>query len=67
MTLKRLASPLRLSRYEDRELIYYSMMLVMISLIGIVWYFPGHYSQVQYCTFGVCMFLGTNAMEGPNS
>jgi len=53
-------------RYEDRELIYHSMVLIMISLIGIVSYFPGHYSQVQYCLFAICIFIGTNAMEGPN-
>jgi len=52
-------------RYEDRELIYASLIVMTGSIIGFV-AFLGKYSVVQYMLFGICIFISTNALEGPN-
>jgi len=57
----------RLSRrYEDRELIYYALIAMTCSIAGFVAYTPRNYSVVQYTSFGICIFIATNALEGPN-
>ncbi|KAL7546013.1 hypothetical protein ACHAWF_009359 [Thalassiosira exigua] len=54
-------------RFEDRELIYYSLVAILISLVGFINYVPEtKYSAVRYMIFGVCIFISTNALEGPN-
>jgi len=52
-------------RYEDRELIYASLIVMTCSIIGFI-AFLGKYSVVQYMLFGICIFISTNALEGPN-
>ncbi|KAL7541794.1 LOW QUALITY PROTEIN: hypothetical protein ACHAXR_011221 [Thalassiosira sp. AJA248-18] len=52
-------------RYEDREPIHYSLVVMLCSIMGIIAYCPGDYSVVQYMAFGVCIFIATNALEGP--
>ena len=53
-------------RYEDRELIYVTLLIMFASVIGIFAYRPSHYSSLQYMIFGICIFLSTNCLEGPN-
>ena len=53
-------------RYEDRELIHYSLVAILCSITGFIAYTPNDYSVVQYMAFGVCIFIATNALEGPN-
>lgn len=54
-------------RYEDRELIYSSLVAMLCSIMGIIAYHPqGYYSMGQYMSFGICVFIATNALEGPN-
>lgn len=52
--------------YEDKELIRSFMAAILFGCIGIIAYLPNHYSVVQYTTFGICIFISTNALEGPN-
>jgi MFS family permease len=53
-------------RYEDRELIYVTLLVMFASVLGIIAYRPNHYGVVQYVVFGICVFLSTNILEGPN-
>lgn len=53
--------------YEDRELIRSFMVATLCGCIGIISYLPNNdYSVVQYTVFGICIFISTNALEGPN-
>ncbi|KAL7456903.1 LOW QUALITY PROTEIN: hypothetical protein ACHAWC_008601 [Mediolabrus comicus] len=52
--------------YEDRDLIRSFAMAILCGCIGIIAYLPNHYSVVQYTVFGICIFISTNALEGPN-
>ena len=52
--------------YEDRELIYVTLLVMFASVGGIFAYWPSHYSSFQYMFFGICIFLSTNCLEGPN-
>eukprot|EP00985_Skeletonema_marinoi_P029467 scaffold27955_cov146-Skeletonema_marinoi.AAC.2 len=57
----------RLSHYyEDKELIRSFMVAILCGCFGIIAYVPSHYSVVQYAVFGICIFISTNALEGPN-
>lgn len=54
-------------RFEDRELIRASLGAISLSILGFAGYIPGiKYSMFQYMPFGVCIFISTNALEGPN-
>jgi hypothetical protein len=53
-------------RYEDRELLYVTLIIMFFSVLGILVYRPSHYSAVQYVFFGICVFLSANCLEGPN-
>mmetsp|Transcript_12610 Transcript_12610/g.22590 ORF Transcript_12610/g.22590 Transcript_12610/m.22590 type:complete len:805 (-) Transcript_12610:21-2435(-) len=53
-------------RFEDREIIYSCLVVILCSILGIISYLPGKYSVVQYMAFGICIFIATNALEGPN-
>ena len=53
--------------YEDRELIYMTLLAMFCSILGFIDYGGrNHYSAAQYVTFGICIFLTTNLLEGPN-
>lgn len=52
--------------YEDKELIRSFMVAILFGCMGIIAYLPRHYSVVQYTVFGICIFVSTNALEGPN-
>jgi MFS family permease len=53
-------------RYEDRELIYVSVMVMFVSLVGFMAYAPS-YSMIQYIIFSsICIFVSTNILEGAN-
>ena len=51
--------------FEDRELIFITLLLLLVSVVGFLVYTPT-YSVVQYIMFGICIFLTTNVLEGPN-
>lgn len=53
-------------RYEDRELIFYTLVAMLGSIMGFIAYHPSGYSVVQYMLFAICIFVTTNALEGPN-
>lgn len=52
-------------QYEDRELIRGTLLVLLVSVLGILAY-SKKYSDVQYVVFGVCIFVSTNVLEGPN-
>lgn len=52
-------------RYEDRELIWWTLVLMMISVVGIM-DLTRHYFVFQYMIFAVGIFISSNALEGPN-
>lgn len=52
-------------KYEDRELIVGTLVMMLISLGGIL-QFTSNYSVFQYSIFGVCLFVSANVLEGPN-
>lgn len=52
--------------YGDRDLILVTLLLMVVGAWGVINYGNGPYSAVQYITFSVVMFVGTNALEGPN-
>lgn len=52
-------------RYEDRELIYVSVIVMFVSLMGFLVYTPS-YSVIQYMIFAICIFVATNILEGAN-
>jgi len=53
-------------RYEDRELMMGTLVMMLVGCTGFLYYGLGSYSVIQYVFFGVCIFLSTNALEGPN-
>ena len=54
-------------RYEDRELIQVSVIVMFISLVGFMVYTPSsYYSVIQYMIFAICIFVSTNILEGAN-
>jgi len=54
-------------QYEDRELILACLWMLLIGVWGIVNYgSPDSYKLIQFITFGVCIFVSSNALEGPN-
>lgn len=54
-------------RYEDREVIYYSLVIMACAITGFLSYrADGGYSINQYVLFAMVIFLSTNALEGPN-
>ena len=52
-------------RYEDRELINAALIIMLCSIVGFIAY-SSKYSVIQYMLFGICIFISTNALEGPN-
>lgn len=53
-------------RFEDRELIQGSLAAVLCSSVGFTLCTPGaNYSVMHYVFFGMCIFVSTNALEGP--
>jgi hypothetical protein len=53
-------------RYEDRELILWALIIMLVSVIGILNYESDSYSVIQYVIFSVGIFISTNSLEGPN-
>lgn len=54
-------------RYEDRDLIFCTLVFMMLGSWGIVNYGgPDRYTTLQYIGFSVVIFVSTNALEGPN-
>ena len=54
-------------RYEDRDLILCTLVLMVIGSWGIVSYGGVEkYTTLQYIGFSVVIFVSTNALEGPN-
>jgi len=53
-------------KYEDRELITVALIVMLVSVLGIINYFPNQYSVYQYMIFGVGVFISTNSLEGVN-
>lgn len=53
-------------RYEDREIMLATLSIIFVGTLGIMTFYPWHYTVVQYMVFSVCLFLGTNMLEGPN-
>lgn len=51
-------------RYEDREMIVMSQLLMIVGVGVIVSY--GHYSAFQFVAGGVIIFISTNVLEGVN-
>lgn len=51
-------------RYEDREMIVMSQLLMIVGVGVIVSY--GHYSVFQFVVGGVIIFISTNVLEGVN-
>jgi Na+/melibiose symporter-like transporter len=56
----------RLSQhYEDRELIVWALIMMMVSVLGILDY-TNHYFLIQYMVFAIGIFISANCLEGPN-
>jgi MFS family permease len=53
-------------KYEDRELIVACLWMLLIGVWGIVDYGRHSYRLIQFIAFGVCIFISSNALEGPN-
>ncbi|KAL3926651.1 MAG: hypothetical protein SGBAC_013390 [Bacillariaceae sp.] len=53
-------------QYQDRELIYGTLLLMLVSVLGIFVYNPDHYTSYQYMAFAILVFLSANCLEGPN-
>ncbi len=66
-------------QYDEREMIVATLYLILVGLVGILYYHWGggsgsgsgsgggsDYTVLQYVFFAICIFLGTNALEGPN-
>jgi MFS family permease len=51
-------------RYEDRELIVLSEVMMLIGVAGIISY--GDYTVFQFILGGVIIFISTNVLEGVN-
>ena len=57
----------RFSRFfEDRDLIRSFTFAILCECLGIIAYFPNHYSILQYTVFGIFLFISANSIEGPN-
>jgi hypothetical protein len=52
--------------YQDRELIYGTLWLMLVSVVGIFVYDADHYTSYQYMAFAILVFLSANCLEGPN-
>ena len=52
-------------QYEDRELMLTTLLIMLVSVVGFLAFTPT-YSVWQYMIFGICIFLTTNVLEGPN-
>jgi len=52
--------------YDERELIVATLYLILAGLVGIMYYRGEDYTAIQYIFFAICVFLGTNSLEGPN-
>lgn len=56
----------RLSRsYSDRELILVLQVLLLVGCLVLIKY-TSHYSLVHYIVGSIAIFIGANALEGPN-
>jgi len=68
-------------RYQDREIMVATLFVIFVGTLGILTYPPllsspdsssssssssSTYTVIQYMIFSVCLFLGTNMLEGPN-
>ena len=53
-------------RYDDREMILFSLVAMLLGVIGILNFSGVHYSSGQYVVSGIVIFLSANALEGPN-
>lgn len=53
-------------RYEEREMIRTTLTLMSLGIGGVLCYGNEDYTVFQYVCFAICIFLGTNALEGPN-
>lgn len=53
-------------RYEDREIMLATLSVIFVGTLGIMTFYSSSYTVVQYMVFSVCLFLGTNMLEGPN-
>lgn len=51
--------------HEDRELIVWSLLMMMVSVLGVMDY-ANHYFLIQYIVFAVGIFISANCLEGPN-
>ena len=57
----------KLSRqYDEREMIMGTLYLILFGTIGILYFWHETYTTIQYVIFAIFIFLGTNALEGPN-
>jgi len=52
--------------FEDRELIVWALVLMLVSVVGILDYNADDYFVIQYIVFAIGIFLSTNSLEGPN-
>ena len=56
--------------YDDREMIYATLILMFVSVCGVISYsspaFRFEYTEWHYIFFGICIFITTNSLEGPN-
>jgi Na+/melibiose symporter-like transporter len=52
-------------RHDDRELMFWSLLMMMVSVLGILDY-GRNYSAIQYVVFAIGIFISTNCLEGPN-
>lgn len=52
--------------YDEREMILGNLYLILFGSIGILSFWGESYNTIQYVVFAICIFLGTNALEGPN-
>jgi len=52
-------------QYEDRELIVGTMVMMLVSVLGFLDYFP-HYTIYQYAICSIGIFVSTNSLEGVN-
>ncbi len=53
-------------QYEEREMIKSTLSLILLGLCGVLMFGNEDYTTMQYVFFSVSIFVGTNAMEGPN-
>mmetsp|Transcript_11358 Transcript_11358/g.18796 ORF Transcript_11358/g.18796 Transcript_11358/m.18796 type:complete len:709 (-) Transcript_11358:295-2421(-) len=53
-------------RYQDREIIIATEVIILVGTISIIAYSGDNYTPLQYIVASVCCFLGTNMLEAPN-